>query len=1098
MKYLIYFLLFSTAVFSQNYQYALEEATVKLPEMPSGLVASQITDTSADLKWIAPAARLSISSYGIYSTNSLLAKSQGSGTNYKLSGLIPDTAYTLTVRAIDDQGSISADSNAQTFRTKKSALDPILAPPVSLIVSEITDNSAFLTWTAPEANDLITEYGIYSKNVLLGKVIGTILSYKIDGLTPETLYTLSVRSMDVNGNMSVDSELQTFTTKSTVTQPILIAPSTLIATQVTDNSALLVWVAPADKSSITDYGIYNNNVFLAKSIGTNTTYKVTGLTPEKAYSLTVRSLDKVGNISVDSNVLTFTTTKVPAPSSLIPNEITENSVVLNWSAPAAATSVTDYGIYNNNVFVAKSIGTTTTYKVTGLTPETAYTLTVRSLDKAGNMSLDSNSQTFTTSKIVIASGVNNQLEEIEYFKAYLLPVAQKATIQAALDKYGSVRLEAGNYYAVNIIMRSNQRLYGDPSFTLVPDITIAAGSKNVYLQDLTIIDGSNIILQGGAAISGCTFKSIKNGTLLGNNVMFENNTLIDYGGPIRIDCSQSGYIRNNKIIKHQSGTVSNLLVMKGNKNTPSYGNAHLHTNFLTPHGDTTELDGLQSATFIGVDAEAWNLNGLGKKAMFYAQNVGDIKLATIGGGNAYSAIRTPAFDISANNVFFLNAFNSTPASILTPETNLFGINSGGDGEKIIRKPGAITGFELYGNLNGNNLFTYNGITQTSAIENAQVSSTLTNFIRGKKFTPWVRPNWELIPDPLGVNWRKEREGKPDNTSYIQNLIDTKGIAELPEGVFYIKSTLKVPVDRNHGITGKGTGKTVIVGMTDDFPLISLLGGQDDNFVLAYLTLQGGSTGIYASQDFGKQHISYQKLKFVVFRNQKYGIHLKNMMGFDNNFLDNLSFVECKIGFFQDALTTSNNIDFSSFVDKTMFYKNQFINCDTSVSLVTTRADNMNAWVDCKFDRGQTALSIGGQNGPIVANCDFSNFNGKNVIIGNNINIHNTNIYNNNVTESTIQCIFSNIEGCNFMDNSKVFSPVLYNPSFQYIINSRMVGDVTLPKATGGYYAASSIYVNSLFSANLSLSKLLVNVKEGVPTILLNSEPDPYPQFLVTQ
>jgi hypothetical protein len=48
---------------------------------------------------------------------------------------------------------------------------------------------------------------------------------------------------------------------------------------------------------------------------------------------------------------------------------------------------------------------------------------------------------------------------------------------------------------------------------------------------------------------------------------------------------------------------------------------------------------------------------------------------------------------------------------------------------------------------------------------------------------------ETLPDPLGANWRTERVGKPDSTAYIQNLINTNGIAELPEGVFYISSTL---------------------------------------------------------------------------------------------------------------------------------------------------------------------------------------------------------------------------------------------------------------------------------------------------------------------
>jgi hypothetical protein len=35
-------------------------------------------------------------------------------------------------------------------------------------------------------------------------------------------------------------------------------------------------------------------------------------------------------------------------------------------------------------------------------------------------------------------------------------------------------------------------------------------------------------------------------------------------------------------------------------------------------------------------------------------------------------------------------------------------------------------------------------------------------------------------------------------AYIQNLINTNGIAELPEGVFYISSTLLLPIDSPRG------------------------------------------------------------------------------------------------------------------------------------------------------------------------------------------------------------------------------------------------------------------------------------------------------------
>jgi hypothetical protein len=699
-------------------------------------------------------------------------------------------------------------------------------------------------------------------------------------------------------------------------------------------------------------------------------------------------------------------------------------------------------------------------------------------------------------EIPLPGGVNNQLEEIEYFKAYYLPIAQKGTLQAALDKYGAVRLDKGDYRGVEVVMKSNQKIYGHPSLTRVSNITIAAGSSNVVLENLVPADNF-ITFQAGGVISGCVFKSIKWATIIGNNVMLENNTFINFSGPIKLDCSQSGYLRNNKIIKHQSQTGANMLVLKGNTSTPSYGNVSLHSNFLTPHGDTTDLDGMQSLTFVGLDAEGWNLTGEGTKAMISAKNIGNVKIADFNGANSYSAVKTPAFDIDAANVFFLNKPMNVPSDVLAVRTNMFVVNGLGS---YVRKSGTVTGFDLLANVGASSSVKFNGAEQTSAITNTAAITTITNSILGTKYTPWARPSWETLPDPLGANWKANRAGKPDQTSYIQGLIDKNGIAELPEGVFYIGSTLKLPIDSNHGIVGQGTGKTVIVGLTDDFPLISLIGGQDANFILGYLTLQGGSKGIYASQDFGSQHMSYQNMKFIVFRNQTYGIHLKQIKGFDNNFLENLGFVDCTIGFFQDPLKPyDNNIDTSSFVDKTMFYKNQFINCSTAVSMLATRADNLDAWVDCKFDGGKTALALGSQNAPLAANCDFTNYTGTNLITSNVISIYNSNLYNNRVTASTINTISSNIEGCQFLDNSPVYTPVVYNTLNNHIVNSTITGNVvTNIPANQGFGLESAVYVNSTFLANPTLSKLLVNVKAGVPTVIINTTANPYPQLLVKQ
>lgn len=689
----------------------------------------------------------------------------------------------------------------------------------------------------------------------------------------------------------------------------------------------------------------------------------------------------------------------------------------------------------------------------------------------------------------------NQIEEIQYFDSYLLPLSEKNNLQSALDEYGSIRLEKGDYRGTSISISSNQKIYGHPSLqSIVPNITIKAGSTGIILDHLFCNDNS-IILEAGAEINNCKLKSIKWGVLIANNSRFSNNEFINFGGIIRWDCSTSGYFRNNKIIKHQTGTASNLLVMRGNSSTPSYGNVHVHTNFLTPWGDTTDMSNIQTSTFVGIDAEGWNLKGEGIKPMFKASNFGNLKITDFGGANDYSEVITGAYEIDAINTFILNKEIKTNLDKISANNNISLFNGLGTYGRL---SGTVTGFELLGNNNDSKTITYNGVEQTVPITNPATISQIKNSILTPQYTPWNKPNWETLPDPLGINWQIDRIGKPDSRAYIQNLIDTNKIAELPEGIFYISSTLFLPLDREHGIIGKGTAKTVICALTDTFPLISLTGGQDDNFTLANITLQGGTKGIYSSQDYGNQHMSFLWLKYVIFRNQTNGIHLKQMIGFDNNFLDHVDFVNCGIGFYQEALQGGDS-DHSSFVDKTAFYECQFINCNNPISMIATRADNLNAWINCNFNTGDVAFKLNHNNFPMIVNSNLSNYTGENVIQSEKISLYNCDISNNNVTKSTIKAISINLEGCNCTDDINLMGSVIFNSVNAFIVNSKIKGNVsTLPIDLDWNSEFNACFVNSTLESNTALSKFISYIKQNNPRVVIDEFSNPYPQLLVTQ
>jgi hypothetical protein len=515
---------------------------------------------------------------------------------------------------------------------------------------------------------------------------------------------------------------------------------------------------------------------------------------------------------------------------------------------------------------------------------------------------------------------------------------------------------------------------------------------------------------------------------------------------------------------------------------------------------------LKSATFVGLDSEAWNLNGVGTNPMFYAKNMGDVKITNLGGTNSYSAVRTPTFGIDANNLLILNKLiedkGSGGSATISSKTNMLYYQ--GRNDDYVRSLGTVTGFDLKAHFRddlpnnsiADNDVLYNNTVQNSLIQNPTL---LASTIRGTQYTPWSRPTFETLPDPLGANWRAERVGKPDSKAYIQNLIDTNGIAELPEGIFYIGSSLTLPLNDLHGIQGQGSGKTVICGLTDDFPLISTTATGNGSWHINNLTFQGGNTGIYIEKTniVNAGQIRFMNMNFVTFKDTNYAIHLYRIMGMDNCFFNHVAFVNCAIGFYQDPLVPYINYDTSSYVDKVVFYKSQFINCEKAFSMIATRGDNLNAWVNCKFDGGTLALDLQQHAYPIIANCDFNNYKGVNLIKSNIISIYNSIFSGNTMSSSIIKTPISIIEGCSFLDNIKMFEPDFTNGVSNYILNSTITGDVTVNMGPSSKTSSAS-YSNSTLLANPTLSKLLVNVKNNMPTVLIDATPNPYPQFLVTQ
>ncbi|OME93918.1 MULTISPECIES: lytic polysaccharide monooxygenase [Paenibacillus] len=181
------------------------------------------------------------------------------------------------------------------------------------------------------------------------------------------------------------------------------APTGVTASNVATTSATISWNAATDNVGVTNYSIFNGSTQIGSTSALN--YNLTGLTPNTTYNITIKAVDAAGNISPASNPASFTTLAVVGPDTEAPSAptslhvmgtTTSTTVPLMWNASTDNVGVTGYQVFQGSTLVATVSGSALEYTVTGLSPNTAYSFTVKAVDAAGNVSAASNIVNLTT------------------------------------------------------------------------------------------------------------------------------------------------------------------------------------------------------------------------------------------------------------------------------------------------------------------------------------------------------------------------------------------------------------------------------------------------------------------------------------------------------------------------------------------------------------------------------------------------------------------------------------------------------------------------------------------------------------------------------
>ncbi len=180
------------------------EDDTEAPTAPLDLIGSA-TFTNVSLSWLPSTDNVEVTGYNVWQDSVKVLTT--SHTAASLVDLMPITAYTFGVTAVDGAGNESAASTVIVTTGVEEAPDTIAPEAPTNLAGSPGANSVGLSWDPAIDNQGIGGYIIYVDGVLYDSLSATATTIVVSGLESETLYTFEVQAYDLAGNLSDFAEL---------------------------------------------------------------------------------------------------------------------------------------------------------------------------------------------------------------------------------------------------------------------------------------------------------------------------------------------------------------------------------------------------------------------------------------------------------------------------------------------------------------------------------------------------------------------------------------------------------------------------------------------------------------------------------------------------------------------------------------------------------------------------------------------------------------------------------------------------------------------------------------------------------------------------
>jgi len=654
----------------------------------------------------------------------------------------------------------------------------------------------------------------------------------------------------------------------------------------------------------------------------------------------------------------------------------------------------------------------------------------------------------------------------------------RLNLQQLLDTHNVLRLSPGDYRSSGInqlTINSNQSIIA-LSPVMFPNVKVAAGATQVRLEGLRNIELS---FNTGASIRYNCFKNLRDSSIVVDGATVERNLFVGFFNVgLNVDTAQRGHFSDNRFIKLNSHARDIPINIKGDAARRSGGNAFLLVDAQTPLGSGFSIDSQSDISFVGVDMEAYNARFHPSNTSPFAlrvRNTGTFRAIKSSGMNRVSEDQSssPGFDIDAERIFMTQFNAPTPEPVLrvgpsndflfswrnrfssdhikddsnNSALRVFAQESRGDEDPL--------GFNRIGSINDVSFSI--GDTRLTSEPNAPIANplrtALTQIEAGT--ASWSIPEFGDVPNPTGPDWNANLDQRVDESTAIQAMINANGIAHLEPRTYYVGSSILL--DRNQGIIGAGANKTAIIALRPDIDIVDLVWtdvprceGIAGGFTLAELTLQGGRNGVLTRQP-GAQ-VNRSTISHVTFRNMaNAGILVDGVFGWDNNLLDHVNFVDSAYGFRQLGGENPGNSCYGevpgvgvlgefatmSYMDKTVFYRNQFLGLGTAIELMPVRQNNLNGIVESLFkDSTSNAINLsGGNKGLMIASSSFID-NAGNPMLNGSIDTTVVNSFFEAGQGRSMLNANVTVEGSTFVAGSSTNATVFYQPRLIEVRNPR--------------------------------------------------------------